>query len=65
MASDTKTREETFKMADVEDDCLKESEKCTENRTAETLDGSYDQDYVEERIRVDRRKLEILLQGCF
>lgn len=52
-------------MADVEDDCLKESEKCTENRTAETLDGSYDQDYVEERIRVDRRKLEILLQGCF
>ena len=51
------------KMADIEDENKKDKENCDQARVFDIIDRNNDPDHIEERIRVDRRKLEILLQG--
>lgn len=66
VVSDTKTRKGISKMADMEDETrVKDGEKVDESITLNVSSDNNNSELTEERIRVDRRKLEILLQGCY
>ena len=50
-------------MADTEEDRVREKESCEQESSLDMINGRQSPNFTEERIRVDRRKLEILLQG--
>ena len=51
-------------MAEMEDECLSERDNCEQESTLDMSNDMHSPELTEDRIRVDRRKLEILLQGC-